>query len=259
MSSEQECLAQVFKELMRFRKGFSSNAAMASRLRISTGTVTKWMSDRNEYRGERTMLRSGTLRKFVQYGDDGVRKRASALLGIRTVGHVPAPRAQLVRWGPSDGLPAGIKLTEKGRPREIFIAWSELKDELCSRLLPQLLASPEGFTFITAEHYGKQDWLVYLVNAKNQNVCFVWLGVNPAEGWKWDGLIRVGHLERAEVWQVYHRYSDGSYRRLKSQYRTLEQAIEFSSARSQHLAAQKTGCGGDPRTEEHRKKETVTT
>ena len=238
MSGEQECLAKVFKALANLRRRFSTNAAMASRLGVSTGTLTKWTCDKNEYRGERTVLRSGTLRKFAQLGDEDLRKAATALLGIRSIGDAPPPRAQLVRWGPADGLPAGIKLTEKGRSRESFVPWSELREELCSRLLPQLLASPEGYSFNTAEHHGKQDWLMYLVNPMGQNVCFVWFGVNPAEGWKWDGLIRAGHLEPTDVWQAYQRYSDASYRRLKSQYRTLEQAIDSNNQRPHHRLAE---------------------
>jgi hypothetical protein len=256
MASEQECRAEVFRALVQFRRRFDTNVAMATRLGISTGTVTKWMCDKNEYRGERTVLRSGTLRKLAQRGDDKLRKAANALLRLRAVGPAPTPLPQSVRWGPSDGLPAGIKMSEEGRSGETFVPWSELKEELTSRLLPQLFASPEGFSFITAEHHGKRDWLMYLIDGTGERVAFVWFGVNPMEGWKWDGLVRLGHLERLEVWQVYQRYSDASYRRLQSMYRTLEQAIALNHNHPRHSFPKQRELPA-PRARRERKKETA--
>src|SRR5262249_15493129 len=100
MSSEQELRDNVFKALDKFRGRFDTDSSMALGLGISSGTVTKWRCDKNEYRGERTVLRNGTLRKLVQHGDDDLRRAAAALLAFRSVAGAPPPCAQLVRWGP---------------------------------------------------------------------------------------------------------------------------------------------------------------
>src|SRR5207249_265310 len=47
----------------------------------------------------------------------------------------------------------------------------------------------------------------------------VWIGGDPDNGMTWDGLIRAGEGEvqdgTAKVWQLFERWSDGSYRRVK--------------------------------------------
>jgi hypothetical protein len=56
---------------------------------------------------------------------------------------------QLVRWGPSDDMPAGVWINSRDGQ---FTPWAELKIELESRLLNQLgLHVPLGSTLITKE------------------------------------------------------------------------------------------------------------
>lgn len=137
-----------------------------------------------------------------------------------------APKAQFVRWGPVDGLPKGAKIwNTDGTGTEVFIAWDNLKEELEEKLLPQLFANPAGYSFILLDHHGKKDWLARVVDENNNEVSSVWLGPNPENGWAFDGLVRLGAGDPAEVWQTYQRYSDGTYRRLTSKFGRLEDAL----------------------------------
>lgn len=50
-----------------------------------------------------------------------------------------------------------------------------------------------------------------------EKFCSVWFGVDPDNGWGFDGLIRFGDPDaEAHVWQTYQRNSYGAYRRLSS-------------------------------------------
>lgn len=122
-----------------------------------------------------------------------------------------------VRWGPSDGFAPGIRVWNSDDTEESFISWTDLKPELESRLFPQLFADPSGYTIESRDYHGKKQWLVRICNEAGEPYCAVWFGDDPDNGWRFDGLIRVGEameLESERVWHVYQRYSDGTYRRL---------------------------------------------
>ena len=126
--------------------------------------------------------------------------------------------AQLTRWGPVDGKPAGICINSC--TAGIFIPWPELKSEIEERLLPQAVrAVPAGSTIVLGEFRGRKDWLVQIVNPDGKIVGCVWFGPDPGKKWAWDGLVRLGDAPNdhtAVVWQVYQRYSDSSYRILNT-------------------------------------------
>ena len=138
--------------------------------------------------------------------------------------HISTPVvAQTVRWGPSDARAAGIRVWNDQGDEQDFIPWSELKDQLERFLMPQLFAAPTGYAFVTSDHNGKSDWLVQIVDSTGQWYCDVWFGNDPDAGWGFDGLVRVGEPHEApHVWQVYQRYSDGTYRRLASLSPTID-------------------------------------
>lgn len=121
------------------------------------------------------------------------------------------PEPQLTRWGPVDGLAAGI--TVNGR--EHLIPWKELEEEIRIRVLPQVKELDERWASIhTIEHRGKKDWIIQVLDKEGKDIAHVWFGPNPNKDWAYDGLVRVGEPEApAKVWQVYQRFSDGSYRR----------------------------------------------
>lgn len=141
---------------------------------------------------------------------------------ISMVGSKTAP--ELIRWSPADGGATGLKVFTDG-VEEPFIPWTDLKAELDHQLMPQLFADPaQGWTFALRDQGHKPDWLMYVVDAKGERYCDVWLGNDPDNGWGWDGLVRVGDSEsEPHVWQVYQRYSDGTYRRLPSLCRDLDE------------------------------------
>lgn len=122
-----------------------------------------------------------------------------------------APHPQQTRWGPVDGLPAGISLNAADGD---FISWQELECEIKIKILPQVKKLDELWADVRlVDHHGKKDWIVEIVDAKGHGVANIWFGSDPLKGWAYDGLVRVGAPEAPiEVWQVYQRYSDGSYR-----------------------------------------------
>lgn len=134
---------------------------------------------------------------------------------------------QLVRWGPSDAQPAGIRAWPVAEPSlEEFISWGVLGRELGIYLLPQLFPDPLGYHFIVADFHGKRDWLVQLLDSDDRYFCDVWFGNDPDERWAFDGLVRFGHANPQmgpAAWQGYQRHSDGSYRRVFSRCRTLDE------------------------------------
>jgi hypothetical protein len=122
---------------------------------------------------------------------------------------------QRVRWGVNDDRPAGIT-TDTGD----FIEWKALKPEIEKRLLNQVRVIPVGSTVETGELNGRKDWIVKILNPQGEEIGHVWFGGDPDNKWAWDGLVRLGYPEKqsdkATIWQVFERFSDGSYRRLEN-------------------------------------------
>jgi transcriptional regulator with XRE-family HTH domain len=123
------------------------------------------------------------------------------------------PEAQKVRWGPVDGRPAGILIVS---PFEAFIPWTELKREGELKLINQLgRLVPPGCNVALKEFKGRKDWLVRILSPETKPIGDVWFGPDPEKVWTFDGMVRVGS---ADVWQVFQRFSDGSYRRIKAKH-----------------------------------------
>ena len=129
-----------------------------------------------------------------------------------------APRPQNTRWGPPDGLAAGIRIFTQGSTLEEFRPWAKLKPELLTRLAPQAFIDPVGWTFELADFHGKKDWRVFVVDSAGTRLCNVWFGGDPVHAYAYDGLVRLGDPDTVPptVWQTYRRYSDGTYRLLRS-------------------------------------------
>lgn len=125
---------------------------------------------------------------------------------------------QLVRWGPVDQKEPGITVEdESGR---MFIPWERLKIEVEVMLLPQLRPVPTGSTAELRDLRERKDWLVRLISPEGKEIADLWLGVDADNKWAWDGLVRIGASRREKaqtvVWQIFQRYSDGSYRRIEA-------------------------------------------
>ena|SRR5947209_5823163 len=131
---------------------------------------------------------------------------------------------QLVLWAPSDRDGSRLRVFTTENVEERWIGSDELKAELNENLLPQMFAKNSGeYSFAISDYHGKKDWLMFVVDDRGQQICDVWLGKDPEKGWEWDGMVRVGDGDHEPyVWQVYQRYSDGTYRRLRSKYRSID-------------------------------------
>ena len=126
---------------------------------------------------------------------------------------------QRVRWGPVDQKSAGITV-ESSQSQE-FIDWPELKGEIEMMVLPQVRVVPAGSTVEVADLGDRKNWVVEIRTPDGKVVGHLWLGPDPDNKWKWDGLVRLGESDPdntigSPVWQSFQRYSDGSYRRLEA-------------------------------------------
>jgi transcriptional regulator with XRE-family HTH domain len=132
---------------------------------------------------------------------------------------MPIAEPQKTRWGPADGKPAGISIIND--PEELFIPWIDLEIEIEQKLLCQLGRHIRiGCKVRIDDFHGRQNWLLRVVTPDPpKNIGYVWFGPDPEKNWAFDGLVRVGDAPNdyeAEVWQVFQRYSDGSYRRIEA-------------------------------------------
>jgi len=131
--------------------------------------------------------------------------------GLSHTGRRAEPERQKVRWGPVDARPAGITIVS---PQEGFIPWKDLRTEIKQKLLNQLgMHVPPECDVALNEFHGRKDWIVSILDASSKRIGDVWFGPDPEKGWEFDGLVRVGNTE---VWQVFERFSDGSYRRIRA-------------------------------------------
>jgi len=72
-------------------------------------------------------------------------------------------------------------------------------------------------TVVLGDFKGRKNWVIHIEDADGKHLGYVWLGGDPYKDWGWDGLVRVGEAlddDRHIVWQIFQRYSDGSYRRI---------------------------------------------
>jgi transcriptional regulator with XRE-family HTH domain len=128
------------------------------------------------------------------------------------------------RWGPTVGKPAGI-VCYKGTAVAEFIPWLQLKSEIEQKLLNQLgLNIPVNCKAVLSDFRGRYDWLIRILDSADKHVGDLWFGTNPDDSWAFDGLVRAGKeivSNRCVVWQVFQRYSDGTYVRIRVQQITV--------------------------------------
>jgi TIR domain len=135
---------------------------------------------------------------------------------------------QTVRWGPTGGLPPGLSVDN---PSE-FVPWNVLKSEVELRLLPQIRHIPIGAAVTLEPFHGRANWIVRVRHDDLRINVNVWFGTDGEAGWAWDGLVRVGEVYRENivaVWQVFRRYSDGTYRRVRELASPLDRKHVFIS------------------------------
>jgi hypothetical protein len=121
-------------------------------------------------------------------------------------------QSQLTLWTDGDGGEPGIHLNRRDG---VFIPWSKLLPEI-AELLKRVERLPLGCTAQPASYKGRPNYDVYVFDPEGNKVANIWLGVNPDNHYRFDGLVHIGREERrgkAVVWDVFQRYSDGGYRR----------------------------------------------
>jgi len=142
--------------------------------------------------------------------DDRNRNRPETML------EVPEDKAkpQNIKWAVNDGGLPGIRINSD----ELFVPWADLKPEVEKKLLPQVRVIPVGSTVELGSFQGRENWLVRVFDPDGLEVCHVWFGGDPYNEWKPDYCVRLGVAisnNEHEVWQVFRRYSDKSYRRVR--------------------------------------------
>jgi hypothetical protein len=125
------------------------------------------------------------------------------------------PEPQETLWGPNNGMPPGICIASSAIGE--FIPWKKLKPEMPKVLFNQLGEHiPPGCKASLGDWRGRPNWLTLIIGPDSKKVGEVWFGTDPDNNWAYDGLVRVGD-DMYVVWQVFQRYSDGSYRRIRKQ------------------------------------------
>jgi transcriptional regulator with XRE-family HTH domain len=127
------------------------------------------------------------------------------------------PEPQETRWRPNwGGGGPGIYIANSATVD--FIPWSKaLKAELETELLSQLGRHiPPDCHLELGDYKGRRNWLILIIGPDEKRMGYIWLGSDPDNEWKYDGLVRAGDDEYV-VWQVFQRYSDGTYHRIRTQ------------------------------------------
>gem|GEM_PF-2901661 len=132
----------------------------------------------------------------------------------RAISDVTEPAVpQVTLWAPVFGGPPGIFINRVGGK---LILWKELQQEILEGLFPQAVRCiAKGSTVALLPLRDQPNFRIGIVSPSEKIVGRVWFGADPKRGWRFDGKVRIGTtrgLYFAEVWQIYTRYSDGSYR-----------------------------------------------
>lgn len=123
---------------------------------------------------------------------------------------------QKVFWAVNQGLPAGAYIeTVSG----VFIPWTKLKKELEEKVINQYpkLIKPNCHIKLS-DFYGRENWLIEIIDTEKKPVGNVWIGGNPYANWENDGLIRIGKTISDNSWVVYAvfaRLPDGTYKTVR--------------------------------------------
>ncbi len=125
----------------------------------------------------------------------------------------PGPQraeSQQVKWGPNLGKEAGICIENCTE----FVPWHVLKHEVEQGLLSQLSDVPAGSSVVLDDLQHRRNWIVKVVDPNGGEVAHVWFGTDPHNGWRFDGLVRVGSPRPPiRIFGTFRRYSDGSFRK----------------------------------------------
>jgi len=95
-----------------------------------------------------------------------------------------------------------------------FISWSNVKKELERQVLPKVKQIPLGSSLSLVDSRGRRSWVIQVKSPQGIEVAHLWMGSNPVNSWRYDGLVHVGSPKApVALWASFQRYSDGIYRR----------------------------------------------
>lgn len=127
------------------------------------------------------------------------------------------PIKQKIFWSVNQGFKPGIFVNSLNGQ---FIEWDTVKKELETNVITQCpRIIPVGARAELGNFYKKNAWVIEIYDREDNEIGSVWIGGNPLKGWYSDGLVRVGKTVSDTSWEVFQilqRYSDGSYRLVKS-------------------------------------------
>jgi hypothetical protein len=119
-------------------------------------------------------------------------------------------RSQSLSWGPDQGKDPGACLDGCAT----FLPWAEFRSEIEKLVLPMTSHLPPNTSTQLAALAGQKARVIQVTDQTGTVVGNVWVGVNPAADWRFDGLLRVGSAgSPPQVWASFERLSNGSYRR----------------------------------------------
>lgn len=119
-------------------------------------------------------------------------------------------RHQSLSWGPDHGRDVGACIDGC----RTFLPWSELRQELEHVVFPLTRNLPPDASARLASLGGEKDKVIQVTDRTGNVLANVWVGVNPAADWKFDGVLRVGSATSpTRVWASFERLSNGTYRR----------------------------------------------
>jgi hypothetical protein len=136
-----------------------------------------------------------------------------------------SPIPQKVQWIPdNDGMGTpGLCTYEWNQSaddsicpnNEHFVSWNILSSELEQQVLPLISSVPSGSRLkLRNGPNGELNWVIEVNDSNGNEIANVWIGNDPLNSWKYDGLIRIGYpYNPVSVWATFVRYSDNSYRR----------------------------------------------
>jgi hypothetical protein len=152
---------------------------------------------------------------------------------------VPVPQEVKGRSKYADDVtePTGIIINKD--PRQ-FIAWPKVKIETEQQIFPYVRMIPIGSHVELGKFEGRLDWIARIIDPKGNEIGNVWYGGDPLKNYTYDGLVHVGvpgdETREPIVWQVFQRYSNGTYIRVANPYdaslRPINRKMDSSKDRS---------------------------
>jgi hypothetical protein len=122
-----------------------------------------------------------------------------------------------------------------------FIPWDVVRMEIHEHVLPNLRMVPIGSSVVLGEYHGRLDWVIRILDPHGVEIGNVWIGGDPLNDYTFDGLVRAGIPEEDKtrmptVWQVFQRYSNGTYIRVGNPYdKSLHKSNEFRESHRKDL------------------------